>query len=529
MDLPWIENASADPETKRRRELGMEIYRKVNQQTHSAQAVVEKPKRRIGYGCSTMPIEQEMATCVDPELLPAVRKLYGLDGPSNNQTTNQSQIMPTAAEVTNLENRIREMERQSNAERRTRIAGVIDGLINNCQVTAPEREMAIDACVANESHLDVYRNRPQALPGHTPLNIGYGSVNEDIRNISKGIAMHTYKGPASVENATHRAREVSRIYTKERERIVQNVAATNTVSADLKRVFILQEVVRDFATRVLPLRLFSTVYSDVPLQGTDEVVVPYYPLQTAASSDMVAGNIPAYVFGQATATNTAKILVNKRKYQPLDYSSQEFRRQPYLDVVRLGKINAEKLGVDITNDILSVVTVANFGAPILTSSATAWTSDTVAQLKGAANALSWPDSGRGLLVDSTIDTALSQDPSYKLALNIGTNSVIQKGKFPNLSGFDYAWMPNLPTNAEKLNAMMVFSSAILCAFSPVAPAPGVRAQLVAYEVAIDEMTGIAMNYRHWGVAADDRDYEVIESAYGYKKGVGAALGRCVAP
>ena len=339
------------------------------------------------------------------------------------------------------------------------------------------------------------------------------------------------ESPSAVASAVELASRRADLWNRERERIlpVLNTAATNTVDASLKRVAILQETIRDFATRVLPLRLFSTVFSNVPLQGTDTVAVPYYPLQTTASSNRTTSSIPSYVFGQSTTTNKALISIDKLKYQPLDYSSAEFQRQPFFDAVRLGKINAERLAVDVLTDILSIVTAANYGAPGHTTSAAAITSDDIVDIRGACNAAHWPDSGRSLVVDSSVDTALQKDASYKLALNIGTASVIQQGRFPNLSGFDYAWMPSLPDNGEKLIGFAAFASGILAAFAPIQPSPGVRNQLVAYEVVTDPATGISFTYRHWGVAMDDRDYEVIEAAYGYQAGVANAVKRIVSP
>ena len=340
------------------------------------------------------------------------------------------------------------------------------------------------------------------------------------------------EGANCVQNAAQLAPNIAQTYAAERQGLlaaVQNSGATNSIDAALKRVLILQETVRDFAIRVLPLRLFSTVFSAVPLEGAATVEVPYYPLQAAASSDFTDGDGTAgsgYQFGQSTSTYKKEIVVNKRKYQPLDYSSNEFRRQPWFNALRLGRMNMERLGIDILTDILSVITVANFGAPIKSlGNAANYTSDDVVDLRGTANGLYWPDVGRGLLVDSSIDTALQKDGAYKLALNIGTPSVIQEGRFPNLSGFDYAWMPNFPTNGQGTLGVMAFASAILSAFAPIDPAPGVRSQLVAYNVAVDPATGISLNYRHWGLAQADRDYEVIECAYGYAAGVPNALRR----
>ena len=489
---------------------------------------------------------QPKANLMKREEMIALLKNWGVTVPENStdeQIVNMLKAgkpvtAPAATPPAPDNSRMEAIEKQLAAERKTRIENIVNTLVENRQVTAAEVTNAVARAIKDESYLTELQARPQVLPGNEPLNAGLTIVNEDARNIVKGIMAHVPKEGqgcyVSSEIAAARAVAVSNIYTKERERLisVMNAAATNTVDSALKRTLILQETVRDFATRVLPLRLFSTVFSNVPLQGTDTITVAYYPLQTVASSDFTDGDGTGgtgYTFGQASTTNKAQVTVNKRKYQPLDYSSREFRFQPWFDAVRLGAINAEKLGVDILTDILSVVTAANFGAAAKTSSAVAMTSDDVVDMRGVANAASWPDGGRSLIVDSTVDTALQKDPSYKLALNIGTAAVIQQGKFPNLSGFDYAWMPNLPTNSEKLIGFAAFASAILSAFAPVDPAPGVRAQLVAYQVATDAATGISLNYRHWGLAQADRDFEVIESCYGYVKGVTGAIKRIVAP
>jgi ATP-dependent protease ClpP protease subunit len=428
--------------------------------------------------------------------------------------------------VIDLQNQVTQINNQLAAEKKTRIEAIINGLVTECRVTAAEAPKAILRAVADETYLDELRNRPAVLPGSEPVRAGLQVLGEDVRNVIKGIEKHVVTGPRAVENATERGAAIGAIYAKEREKIIQVLnAGTNTISADLKRVAILQETIRAFATRLLPLRLFSTVFGNVPLQGTDEVVVPYFPLQTAASTDFVQAN--GYVFAGATNSSSKKITVNKRKYQPLDYSSNDFRRQPYFDAVRLGAMNAEKLGVDVLMDILSVVTLANFGAAAKTLATASWTSDDIVDMMGACNDAMWPDAGRSFIMTSALNTVLQKDNNYQLAINIGGTEVIRGGKLPNISGFDVAWMPNLPANGQNLIAFAAFASAILSAFAPVDPAAGVRQQLLAYEVATDPATGISFNYRHWGNPDADVDREVIECAYGYAAGEAAAIKRAV--
>lgn len=422
-------------------------------------------------------------------------------------------------------------------QKKANVTAAVDALIADCRVTAGERDKVIARAIADETYIAELRERPQVLPGAAPIN-GCPAIHTkdaSINNALKEISANVGKGgERSLETAADRSKKIAVVHAEARDKIIPvlNAAANNAIDTGLKRVLILQETVRDFATRVLPARLFCTVFENVPLQGTDEVEVPYYPLQTAASSDFTEGDNAGgggYQFGQATNTSAKKITVNKRKYQPLDYSSQTFSRQPWFDAVRLGKINAEKLGVDTLTDILSVITAAKYGAAVKNIPIAGYTSDDVIDLKGIATKANWPDQGRALIVDSDLETVLQKDPAYKLALNIGTADVIQKGKFPNLSGFDFASMPNFPTNGENLVGIIAFASAIAAAFAPVAPAAGVRQQLVAYEMATDLATGISLNYRHWGVAQQDRDYEVIETAYGYSDVLAAALKRLTKP
>ncbi|HXT10986.1 MAG TPA: hypothetical protein VN873_05430 [Candidatus Angelobacter sp.] len=436
-------------------------------------------------------------------------------------------------EVQDLQLQVNGIENQLRQQRDAGIEKVVNELVSNCQLTASEAPKAIARAKADPTYLDELRARPAILPGNEPLNFAAVTTMDDsVRNAVTAMGRFTcakHSGPDMVFNAAQRSARFNQIWQNERTKLlpVLNAAANNAVDANLKRVLILNEIVRDFAIKVLPLRLFSTVYQNVPLQGTDTVAVPYYPLQAAASSDFDVVN--GYQFGQATNTLSKPITVNKRKYQPMDYSSQEFRRQPMLNVIQLGKLNAEKLGVDILADIMSVITLANFGAAVKNIAAAAYTSDDVVDLKSQANQLFWPQTGRSLIVDDTVGTALEKDSDYKLALNIGTTDVIQEGKFPRLSGFDFASMPNFPTNGESLLGVIAFASAILAAFAPVDPADGVRQQLSAYEIATEPMTGISLNYRKWGVAQADRTYEIIESAYGYAPGVANSMRRLTAP
>ena len=95
------------------------------------------------------------------------------------------------------------------------------------------------------------------------------------------------------------------IYANERERLLPILNA-NSVDTALKRVAILQESIRAFARRLLPLRALSSVFNGGTLQGTGQVVVPYFPLFATGSTTFVAAT--GYT-GTASINQGAKISV----------------------------------------------------------------------------------------------------------------------------------------------------------------------------------------------------------------------------
>jgi hypothetical protein len=102
-----------------------------------------------------------------------------------------------------------------------------------------------------------------------------------------------------------------------------------TINSSLQRQSILSDVVRALKPRLSVIRAFAYKVSEQPvrLDGTGIVVVPYVPLESSASVDWNATN--GYVAGDGSVLGRS-ITVNKRKYQNLNYSSQDVRDQPFL-------------------------------------------------------------------------------------------------------------------------------------------------------------------------------------------------------
>jgi hypothetical protein len=329
----------------------------------------------------------------------------------------------------------------------------------------------------------------------------------------------------------------------------------NTMSSGLLRQVILSEVMRAFRRRLVPLTYFAHNFQNVPLEGTDVVQVPYYPLDTVASSDFVQAtgyqitpnaqtlSKSITVGGAGPSSKTAGI---GRKYKGLQFSAYEIRRQPWLDIQKLTVMAGEQLALDVLNDIITAwINSTNFGTAVFSGPAISFTANVVAQkLQVAANQADWPVPMRNLVLDTLYYANLVSDPDVKAFLAYGDVGPIREARLAGIYGFENTIQnPRIPnsangfttplsgtpgtTNDPNLVGWMSWPSAILVATAPIMPAPGEMLRLVTYESVADDQTGLTFSYKYWGDPMFSTDYEIIECVYGSGLGELAALKRLV--
>jgi hypothetical protein len=307
----------------------------------------------------------------------------------------------------------------------------------------------------------------------------------------------------------------------------------NTIDAELNLNAFLAAAIDAFKAAVIPLTIFASTFNNVQLRGTDKVEVYYYPIDVTAAKDFNYDD--GYVFDEDTNTAHREITVNKRKYVTLGLTSRDLARMPALNATKLGALKGENLAYQVVQDILSIVTNANYGSAIFTGAASTFDSDdvtdigtTVSNLTTSSRPTPWPKTGRGLVVNPTYDGALKKDTSFKAAYAAGTNLVITEGRLlPRVLGFDYTDSAAIPGNGENLVGFAAYMSAALVAFSPIQPADDVMKMLTDYRIATDTATGISFEYRQWGDPDFDTSKRVIECNYGFAKGEANALKRLV--
>lgn len=327
---------------------------------------------------------------------------------------------------------------------------------------------------------------------------------------------------------------------------VQNA---NSMSANLLRQVILSEIMRAFRREFATLSLFSHNYKDVALQGTDKVEVPYYPLDTTASTEFNG----TYTVTPNATTSAKEIVVggtsagtatsgSGRKYKALGFSAYEIARQPWLNIAQLVVMAAEQLAIDVRADILGThIKAANFGNAIWTGASGAFDKSVFTNyLLNAAIKAYWPMSQRNCVLTPDFFTNLIGDPGLQRANEAASDESLRNGIISRLLSFGSVGYDALLPVANfirggdgtvtagsdtNLAGFIAYPSAILIATAPIMPGPATMRLLASYEQVTDEQTGLTFSYQYFGNILGSQDAEIIECSYGSGLGELAALRR----
>lgn len=300
-----------------------------------------------------------------------------------------------------------------------------------------------------------------------------------------------------------------------------------TIPSEVKRDVLLRSAMRAFKHRILPIMAFARKFESIPLEGTNKVRVPYLPLATGATTTFNPAN--GYDTMNDQALQTREVTIDKRRYRGVSFTSEEWNRQPFLSQEEFIMLEAEKLADDVLTDIFSVITAANYGAPIISAlAASAFDVDELLAIRRLLGEANWPSSPRSFVMDATFYENLLKDSRVHLQ-NYGSSDAVREGEVQRVAGFRLHEVPLMPANAEKLAAFAVYPSAIAVGFSPIRPHPVLTQTVLQYEVVSDPATGLALEYRRFADAKMDRVSEVIECNYGFNVLEAAALKRVVIP
>lgn len=279
-----------------------------------------------------------------------------------------------------------------------------------------------------------------------------------------------------------------------------------------------QKIFQQLNSLLIPISAFSTDISDELKGPGDSVTVPLF------------GNVTTTTFTQATdvmeqtggSISAITVSLTSRKITPVDLTHQQL-----LESSAAGRVDAfsgqmaKSMAKMVLQDIMSVITIVNFGAAVITTASSNYAR---AQLIAARQAAldAGVDGDMSFVSNRVIESAFLGDDKITLALNRGDAMAIKEGNLGRLLGMDLYASSAFPTNSISLNGFVCGKEAIAVAFRQINQALP-DGEFEAMETFIDDETGMSMLYtRHWS-RAQAKWFINLHMLYGYSKAVTTAL------
>lgn len=275
-----------------------------------------------------------------------------------------------------------------------------------------------------------------------------------------------------------------------------------------------------FTSALLPITKFAKNFSTEAAQRGDKVKVLF--VNAAAAAQDFAGN---YAVQDSTADGL-DVTINKHKYVGWGLSDSEIAKNPQIEMERFGRQKGFQLAKAVMVDILSLVTAANYGAPVFTGLSSTFDKADLVTIKDALDTADWPSMERALAIKSAYYNALLGDAGISNASISGDAGPQKTGVVNPLYGFDsISWSNLIPANAENLVGFAALPDAMLLAMRYLAPQEG--AKYFQAGAITDPDTGITLGFRDWYDENSGTRKKILECNYGYLKGNGSALKRLV--
>ena len=291
--------------------------------------------------------------------------------------------------------------------------------------------------------------------------------------------------------------------------------ANNTLT-NLTNTIVTQAALEAFRAALLALTVFAHNVSPDPIVKGDKVKV----LSIAAAQ--AAQNFAGTYASQDSEAEGLDVSINKHKFVGWSLTDKELADKPQLQLEKFGKQKGFQLAKAVLQDVLSLVTVANYGAAAFTGPANTFDLSDVIDLGNTCDEADWDEMGRALVLKSSYHASLRKDSNLSDASKLGTDSVIREGKIPGIDTFEELHKSNLiPGNGENVVGFACLPDAILFAQRYLAPQEG-HGYAEAYPIT-DPETGFTMGFRKWYIRETGEMRSVLECNYGYLKGMGSAL------
>jgi len=296
----------------------------------------------------------------------------------------------------------------------------------------------------------------------------------------------------------------------------------NTLT-NVKDIKIAQSALQPWMAGLLPLRALSTNFSPEPADKLDTVRVPV--VGAPSESNDFAGT---YLQGIDSSISTLPVVLNRHKFQTFHVTAKEASESAVPVLETLLQSKATQLAQDVLLDIFSVISAANYGAPVIPAlAATAFDYKKVLGVREACGNAKMPASQRSIILDAGYYTNLLADDVVAKSFNLNVSAPgVVEAQVKRLAGFDLYETIVLPSDhPEKLVGFAVHPSAIAVAMRYLQPV----AEYDEAGAVTDPETGLTFGYLRYTETSSNRIFITIECLYGFAVAIPAGLKRLVKP
>lgn len=296
---------------------------------------------------------------------------------------------------------------------------------------------------------------------------------------------------------------------------------SNTLT-NVKDIKVAQRALMPFTANLMPVSSFSTNFGPQQADKGDTVRVPLVGAPTGSSD--FAGD---YTANADSTVTTIPVTLNRHKFKTVHVTARE-ASETAMDVLdTLVETAAQQLAQDVLLDIMTVITLANFGAPIPAVAATNFDYKKVLSIREECGKAKMPASPRSLVLDAGHYTNLLADDVVAKSFNMNLSAPgVTEGLIKRLAGFDLHETVVIPADhAEKLVGFAVHPSAIAVAMRYLQPV----AEYQQAGAVTDPQTGMTFGYLRFTDTRANKVFVTIECLYGFTVGKNDALKRLVKP
>ena len=295
----------------------------------------------------------------------------------------------------------------------------------------------------------------------------------------------------------------------------------NTLT-NLKDVKVAQSALKPFMATLLPMRAFSSNFSPEPADKLDTIRVPIVGAPSPASD--FGGSYTADV---DSSIDVAPVQLNRHKFKTVHVSARDTAETAMDLLDTLVGVAAQQLAQDVLLDIMSVITLANFGTPgIAALSATAFDYKKVLGVRESCANARMPSTDRALVLDAAyFSNLLGDDIVAKSFMTPVALPGVVDGHIRRLAGFDVYETTILSNTDEKLVGFAGHPSCLAVAMRYLQPV----AQYDEAGAVTDPETGLTFGYLRYTETSSNRIFVTVECLYGFKVAIASGLKRIVKP